>query len=80
MGTGLVVANGMRTAAEWRRGTETAKTLWLAQLDAVQVRAQASVLAADGRGSARLVILGWVALGLLPAERLGPVLAAQAAR
>jgi hypothetical protein len=68
----------MLTAEEWRGGTEVAKALWLASLDDVQVCAQASVLATARRMSGRLVILGWVALGLLPAERLGPVLVAKA--
>jgi hypothetical protein len=75
----MVAADGMLTADEWRCGTSTAKAIWLASLDDVQVRAQASIITAAGRGSVRLVILGWVALGLLPAERLGPVLVAKVA-
>jgi hypothetical protein len=75
---GMVVADGLLTADEWRGKTETAKVIWLASLDDVQVRAQASVMTAAGRDSVRQIILGWVSLGLLPAERLGRVLVAKA--
>lgn len=78
METNMVLASGMRRAAEWQGLDTRGQAAWLARLDDVQVRAQASVLVAAGRGSVRLMILGWVALGVLPAERLGPVLAAKA--
>jgi hypothetical protein len=74
----MVLANGMKLPEAWQAMDAGGQADWLAQLEDVQVRAQASVLVAAGRGSVRLMLLGWVALGLLPAERLGPVLATKA--
>ena len=77
---GLVGADGMLTTNDWLGLSSRKKVAWVAQLDDVQVRAQASVVAADEGRTVRQILTAWVALGILPAERLGPVIVATVAR
>lgn len=77
---GLVGADGMLTTDAWLDLSQRKKVAWLAQLDDVQVRAQASVVAAEEGRTVRQILTAWVALGILPAERLGPVIVAKVTR
>jgi hypothetical protein len=75
----MVGADGMRDTNDWLDLSQRDKVAWLAQLDDVQVRAQASVVAASECRTVRQILTAWVALDILPAERLGPVLVAAVA-
>jgi hypothetical protein len=75
--TGLVVANGMRTPQEWETLDYTGKAAYLAQLELIGVKAQASVLAAAGRRPLVDILRAWVQLGYIDAERAQSVYLAQ---
>jgi hypothetical protein len=71
--TGLVVA----TPQEWETLDYTGKAAYLAQLDLIGVKAQASVLAAAGRRPLVDILRAWVQLGYIDAERAQSVYLAQ---
>ena len=73
--TGLVIAVGMLTNQEWDLLSHGRKVAWLASLDDVAVRAQASVRAAASRRSVEAVIQSWVTLGYLSIDRAAAALA-----
>jgi hypothetical protein len=76
----LIGAEGMLTSAEWDLLTHGRRVAWLASLDAVQVRAQASVRASAKRRPVAAVINDWVTEGYLSIERAAAALAAEVRR
>lgn len=71
--SGMVVMDGMLTAEEWNGLGFEARVRYLATLDAIQLRAQASVLVAATGDPADLgiggVIGGWIARSELSYRR-----------
>ena len=65
----LIVADGMLTAEEFDALVHFQRVRYLATLDVVQLRAQASVLAVARLVSVEYIVGGWIAQGLVSHER-----------
>lgn len=76
--TRMVGANGMKTAADWGALPLVSKEAWIAGLDLVHVRAQASVIAAASQRPVEEILNAWVVLGIIPAGRARAALEAEA--
>jgi hypothetical protein len=78
--TTRVGTNGMHTPAAFEALGFDGKVTWLASLSDLDVRAQASVIAAANRRGVDAVINAWVYAGYLSIERAAAALAAEANR
>jgi hypothetical protein len=76
--TRMVAADGMKTAAAWGELPLVSKESWLASLDLIHVRAQASVIAAASQRPVDEILGAWVILGIIPAGRARAALEAEA--
>lgn len=74
----MVITNGLKTNAEWDRMSFDDRERWLAALDAVGVRGQASVRAAGAAQEIEAVLLSWVLAGYLAYPRAMDAYAARA--
>lgn len=68
--TGLVVMDGMLSPEEWEARTHDQRARWLASLDRMGLRAQASVLAVEREYPVDHILFGWVAEGCLSYTRV----------
>lgn len=67
--TYLVAGNGMYAVEEFNALGLVAKESYLNSLTPIEVRAQASVLAAAGRRTVKQVLTAWIATGIISSER-----------
>ena len=65
----LIAMNGLKPFEEWTQLSKADLVRYLALLDAVQLRGQASVCAAGLRVSVDYVLGGWIARGLISHDR-----------
>ncbi|NJO81947.1 MAG: hypothetical protein HC828_03600 [Blastochloris sp.] len=72
----LIAANGMLVPTEWNKLDFSGKCGWLASLDDIHVRAQASVFAATGHHEVDSILRAWGTIGYLDAERMQRIMRA----
>lgn len=75
----IVITNGLKSNEEWVELDHQGKVVWLASLNDLEVRAQASVRASYGSGSIQAVLRAWATCGYLSFERMLAVLRAEVA-
>lgn len=75
--TRMVATNGMKTPAQWGELPLVAKEAWLASLDLIHVKAQASVIAAASQRDVAEILHAWVMLGIIPRGRADAALEAE---
>lgn len=77
--TRMVIADGMQSNENWGAMGEQARRDWLASLEPVLIRAQASIRAVAARRTVAEIITAWVLCGYLSSEDAAAALAAEIA-